>query len=68
MHPPDPDIAAAEEAEARAAKVAEQRAKFQSLQIGTTVPDSAEIADVRSLSVGEARDRALKRLALAVAG
>lgn len=56
------DLAAAEESEARAAKVAEQRAKFQSLQIGTTVPDSAEITDVRSLSVGEARDRALKRL------
>jgi HK97 family phage major capsid protein len=56
------DLAAAEEAEVRAARIAEQRAKYQSLQIGTVVPDTAEVTDVRALSVGEARDRALKRL------
>jgi HK97 family phage major capsid protein len=55
------DIAAAEEAEARAAKVAEQRAKFQSLTIGTVVPDDQDVA-IRSLTVGQARDRAMKRL------
>jgi HK97 family phage major capsid protein len=55
------DIAAAEEAEARAAKVAEQRAKFKSLQIGTTVTVDDD-KPIRSLTVGEARDRAMKRL------
>lgn len=54
-------LAEAEKEEARAAKVAESRAKWQSLQVGTTVPDSQSV-DVRSLSVAEARDRALKRL------
>lgn len=54
------DLAAAEAAESRAARVAESRAKWGSLQVGTTVPDD----DVRvgSLSRSEARSRALKRM------
>jgi HK97 family phage major capsid protein len=55
------DIAAAEEAEARAAKVAEQRARWGSLQVGTVVSD-ADDKPIRSLTVGEARDKAMKRL------
>lgn len=54
-------IAAIEAEEARAAKLAESRARWGSLQVGTAVPDD-QAADVRSLSLGEARDRALKRL------
>ena len=55
------DLAAAEEAEARAAKVAEQRARWGSLQVGTVVSD-ADDKPIRSLTVGEARDKAMKRL------
>jgi len=50
----------AEEAEARAARVAESRARWSSLQVGTTV--ATDDVPVRSLSVGEVRDRSLKRL------
>jgi HK97 family phage major capsid protein len=55
------DIARIEEAEARAAKVAEQRARWGSLQVGTVVSD-ADDKPIRSLTVGEARDKAMKRL------
>lgn len=55
-------LAAAEADEARAKRVAESRAKWGTLQVGTTVPDTQDAAEVRSLSRTEARSRALKRL------
>lgn len=54
------DLQEAEQAEARAQRVAESRSRWQSVQVGTQVPDGD--VPVRSLSTGEARDRALKRL------
>lgn len=54
-------IATLEAEEARAATLAASRARWGSLQVGTAVPDD-QAADVRSLNIGEARDRALKRL------
>lgn len=55
------NIAEAEAAEARAARVAESRARYGSIQIGTPVP-STEPGEVRYLRPAEARDRALKVL------
>lgn len=52
-------LQAAEERVARAQRVAESRARWNSLQVGTVVQN--DDVDVRSLSRGEARDRALKR-------
>lgn len=48
-----------EEAEARAQRVAESRARWSSLQVGTVVEN--DDVDVRSLSRQEAQSRALKR-------
>ncbi|MCP2284874.1 phage major capsid protein, HK97 family [Promicromonospora umidemergens] len=53
------EIEKLEVAEVRAAKIAEQRAKFQSVQIGAPVP--SDDVDVRSLSRPDAQSRALKR-------
>jgi HK97 family phage major capsid protein len=53
------ELAAAEERAARTSRVAESRARWSSLQVGTKV--SNDDVDVRALSAGEARDRALKR-------
>lgn len=55
------ELKEAEEIEARAQRVAESRAKWGSTQIVLPVP-SADVTDVRSLSCGEARDQALKKL------
>ena len=55
------ELADAEEREARAARVAESRARWNTLQVGTSVPTSDDVS-VRSLSSSEARDRAMKRL------
>ena len=54
------DLQEAEQAEARAQRVAESQSRWSSVQVGTQVPDTD--VPVRSLSVGEARDRALKKL------
>ena len=54
-------LAEQEERDARAARVAESRARWGTLQVGASVP-AADDVSVRSLSAGEARDRALKRL------
>jgi HK97 family phage major capsid protein len=51
----------------RAALVAEQRARWGSLQVGTTVT-TADDTDIRSLSRGEARDRAMKRMEVEARG
>lgn len=53
------EIAQIEERAARTARVTESRAKWQTLQVGTTVPN--DDVEVRSLAPREARDRALKR-------
>ena len=53
-------LAAREEVIARSERVAESRSRWGSLQVGTTV--ATDDVEVRSLSVREARDRALKRL------
>lgn len=54
------ELKAAEERVARADRVAESRARWNSLQVKDNVPTD-DVDDVRSLSVREARDRALKR-------
>lgn len=53
------ELEALEQAEERAAKVAESRARWQSLEVGTVTP--TDDVDVRSLPRDEARSRALKR-------
>ena len=54
------ELVVAEERVARAERVAVSRSRWGSLQVGTTVAN--DDVEVRSLSRGEARDRALKRL------
>ncbi len=53
-------LAAAEERAARAERVAESRARWGSMQVGTVVAN--DDVDVRRLDRAEARDRALKRM------
>lgn len=62
------DIAAHEADEVRAAKIAEERVRWNSLQIGTTVNVESDDKDIRSLSRGEARDRAMKRMEVEARG
>ena len=60
------ELKEAEEVEARAQRVAESRAKWNTIQVGTQVPTND--VDVRSLSGREATDRALKKLEVAGSG
>jgi HK97 family phage major capsid protein len=53
------DLAAAEERAARATRVAESRARWGSVIVGDTVP--TDDVEVRTLSIADARSRALKR-------
>lgn len=52
----------AEAAEARAAKVAESRARYGSVQVSVPGPTGADAEEVRYLRPTEARDRALRSL------
>lgn len=55
-------ISELEATEARAARVAESRAKWGTVAVGVTTPDASDPVDVRSLRPSEVRDRALKTL------